>query len=120
MDLAAGLNRNFRTAIWTGDDMQVTLMRIPAGGEIGVEIHRRTDQLLYVVGGTCAVAMGPDRRSMNYVRRGECGWGILIPRRTWHNVMNTGDGPLILFSVYAPPAHPFGTVDATKPDDEGY
>ena len=119
MDLAAGLNRNFRTAIWTGDDMQVTLMRIPVCGETGVGIRRRTDQMLYVVGGACKVEMGPDRRAMNYVRRAECGYGILIPRRTWHNVKNEGDGPLLLFSVCAPPAHGFGTVDVTRPDGDG-
>ncbi len=119
MDLAAGLNRNYRTAIWTGDDMQVTLIRIPARGETGAEIHRRADRLLYVVGGACTVEMGADRRAMNYVRRAECGYGILVPGRTWHNVKNEGDGPLLLFAVSAPPAQGFGTVDVTRPDGDG-
>lgn len=119
MDLAAGLNRNFRTAIWTGDDVQVTLMRIPACGETGAGILRRVDQLLYVVGGTCAAEMGPDRRSMSYVKRAECGYGIFIPRRTWYNVRNTGDGPLLLFAVSAPPSCGFGRVDETRPDGDG-
>ena len=45
MDLAAGLNRNYRTAIWTGDDMQVTLIRIPARGETGAEIRAAVEGL---------------------------------------------------------------------------
>ena len=60
-------NQNFRKAIWTGDYLQVTVMSIPAGGEIGVEIHDDVDQLIRVEYGVCSVYMGKTKQDIKFV-----------------------------------------------------
>lgn len=114
MDHAAAANENYRTALWTGDFLQVTLMSLPAGGEIGLEIHPDTDQFLRVESGTGRVQMGDARDSLTDVRNVDAHTAIVIPAGTWHNLTNTGSGELKLYSIYAPPHHPHGTVQATK------
>jgi mannose-6-phosphate isomerase-like protein (cupin superfamily) len=111
---AAAQNPNFRTALWSGAHLQVTLMSIPAGGEIGLELHPEVDQLLCIASGTGLALMGREKTALklrNAVSEGDV---IIIPAKTWHNVVNTGSRPLKLFSVYAPPQHPHGTVHKTK------
>ena len=93
-------------------------MSIPRGGEIGVEMHGDTDQFLYAVSGRAIVYMG---KCKNRLQEKSCvgeGDAILIPAGTWHNIVNVGRYPLKLYSLYAPPAHPFGTVPRTKEDAE--
>ena len=107
-------NPNFRTAIWTGKELQLTVMSIPKGGEVGLEMHDDTDQFLYVVEGTGAVQMGAASDKLTYSQPVEKGSGIFVPVGTWHNITNSGDCDLKLFTVYAPPHHPHGTVQATK------
>ena len=107
-------NSNFRTALWTGEHLQVTLMCIPAGGEIGLEVHPHIDQFLRIEGGTALVQMGPSRDFLNYQCRASDGCAVLVPSGTWHNLTNIGAGPLKLYSIYAPPDHPHGTVERTK------
>ena len=110
------MNTNYRTALWTGEHLQVTLMSIPAGRDIGLEKHDELDQLIYVESGTALVKMGTSKDSLEYRRRAGSGYAAIVPAGTWHNVINTGSIPLKLFSVYAPPQHPFGTVHRTKED----
>ncbi len=113
---AARQNPNFRTAYWTGAYLQMTLMCIPVGGEIGRELHTDTDQFIRVEEGQGAVCMGTGEELMDY-RRCLCrGSGVFVPAGTWHNIVNTGHSPLKLSSIYAPPHHPHGTVHATKAD----
>lgn len=107
-------NTNFRTAIWTGSDLQMTLMHLPPCGEIGVEMHEDTDQLLRVEQGGGIVKMGACREQMDVQYRVCRGDAIFVPAGTWHNVINTGRIPLKLSSVYAPPNHRKGTVHRTK------
>ncbi|RDW16158.1 cupin domain-containing protein [Oceanobacillus chungangensis] len=109
-------NDTFRTALWTGHHLQVTLMSIPVGGDIGLEIHPGTDQFLRVEQGQGIVRMGKNKNNLNYVRNISDDFAIMVPAKTWHNVTNTGDIPLKLYSIYAPPHHPFGTVHRTKAD----
>lgn len=111
---AAERNGNYRKAIWTGDNLQVTLMSLNPCEDIGLEMHADTDQLLYVVSGEGTVQMG---RCQNQLCpcRASAGTGIFVPAGTWHNLTNTGTTPLKLFSVYAPPEHPRGIVEETKP-----
>lgn len=111
-------NNNFRSALWTGNNLQVTLMSIPAGCDIGAEIHQNLDQLLYIVSGCGLVMMGQNKASLNFREKISDSYAVIVPCGTWHNIVNTGNTPLKLFSVYAPPQHPFGTVHRTKEEAE--
>lgn len=111
-------NNYFRIALWTGAHMQLTLMSIKPGEDIGVEMHPNTDQFLRIEQGQGIVMMGNTKENMNFQRRVYDGFAILIPAGTWHNLVNTGRIPLKLYSIYAPPQHPFGTVHVTKQDAE--
>lgn len=116
MDCAAGMNSNFRTALWTGMNLQVTLMSIPVGGDIGVELHEDTDQFIRIEQGCGMVFFGETRNTVKEVRRVNCHFAVVVPAGTWHNIVNCGNVPLKLYSIYAPPHHPFGTVHKTKED----
>lgn len=118
LEQSARLNTNFRTVLWTGNHLQLTLMCIPFRGEIGLELHPDTDQLIRIEDGQASVRMGQNRDRMDLCRCLSSGDVILIPRNTWHNVINTGNRMLKLSSVYAPPQHPRGTVHHTKADAE--
>lgn len=112
-------NGNFRTALWTGKNLQVTLMCIPRGGEIGLENHPDTDQFLRIESGTGTVTMGCRRDASDFKKCISAGDAVFIPAGTWHNIVNSGSCPLKLYSVYAPPKHPRGTVQrlaATEPN----
>lgn len=111
-------NTNFRTAIWTGSHLQMTLMCIPAGGEIGWEIHSDTDQMLRVEQGSAVVKMGRCKNQTECQQNMCKSDVVFIPAGTWHNVINIGRTPLKLSSVYAPPHHPKGTIQPTKKDAE--
>lgn len=107
-------NNNYRTALWTGNHLQLTLMCIPPCGEIGLEVHPDTDQFLRLEQGQGVVMMGPCKDRLNFKRCVAADDAICVPAGTWHNVINTGRGPLKLYSIYAPPHHPRGTVQRTK------
>lgn len=111
---AAEANQNYRTALWTGDHLQVTLMSIPVGSDIGLEVHPDTDQFLRIEEGTGTVQMGNQSNNLTIQQRVEEDSAIMVPAGTWHNVTNTGNEPLKLYTIYAPPHHPFGTVERTK------
>ena len=115
---AATMNHNFRTTIWTGKHLQLTLMCIPIGGEIGVEMHAQVDQFIRVESGCAKVYTGKCRCDLCETARVNENDAILIPAGTWHNIINTGNRPLKLYSLYAPPQHPAGTVHRTKSDAE--
>jgi mannose-6-phosphate isomerase-like protein (cupin superfamily) len=115
---AAEQNRTFRTALWTGNHLQLTLMSINVGEDIGLEVHPNTDQFLRIEEGYGLVMMGDNRDNLYYQRR-VCGnYGIFVPAGTWHNLINIGSKPIKLYSIYAPPAHPHGTIHKTKEDEE--
>ncbi|MGP4068517.1 cupin domain-containing protein [Halobacillus sp. B29] len=107
-------NNTFRTALWTGDHLQLTLMSIKPGEDIGLERHPNLDQFLRVEQGQGFVQMGKQKNNLNFTRNVMDDSAIFIPAGTWHNLTNTGSTPLKLYSIYAPPNHPFGTVHATK------
>lgn len=118
LDRAVCSNQNFRTVLWTGEYLQVTLMCIPVGGDIGFEIHKDTDQLIRLEQGCAMVRFGEKEDSVSDVRRITCHDAVLIPAGTWHNIVNCGNVPLKLFSVYAPPHHPAGAVQRTQEKPE--
>ncbi|WP_461200798.1 cupin domain-containing protein [Anoxybacillus sp. TBDG-1] len=109
-------NNMFRTALWTGPHLQVTLMSLRVGEDIGLEIHRGVDQFLRIEQGEGIVRMGKKKNELTFERRVTDGSAIFVPAGTWHNVINTGNIPLKLYSIYAPPQHPAGTVHPTKAD----
>lgn len=106
-------NENFRTAAWTGSKMQMTLMAIQPGDDIGLEVHHDHDQFLRIEQGTARVEMGPSETDMKSWDA-EDDFVILVPAGVWHNVTNTGDTPLKLYSLYAPAEHAHGTIHETK------
>lgn len=111
-------NSYFRAALWTGNYLQLTLMSLNAGEDIGLEMHPDTDQFIHVVRGQGLVVMGDNRENLNFRQRVYDDYVIFIPAGKWHNLINTGRAPLKLYSIYAPPAHPWGTVHRTKKEAE--
>ena len=111
-------NSFFRRVLWTGNHLQLTVMCIPFRGEIGVELHPDTDQLIRIEDGQASVHMGQSKDQLTFRKCLRTGDVILVPRGTWHNVINTGNRMLKLSSLYAPPQHPKGTVHRTRADAE--
>ncbi len=111
-------NDTFRTALWTGEHLQITLMSLNVGEEIGIEIHPDHDQFLRIEMGDALVKMGDRQDRLDFQENATDDYAIVIPAGKWHNIINTGDIPLKLYSIYAPPKHPFGTVHKTKADAE--
>jgi mannose-6-phosphate isomerase-like protein (cupin superfamily) len=107
-------NDTFRTVLFTGKHLQMTVMCLQPGEEIGVEKHDDLDQFIRIEEGTGQVQMGSSKDDLSEVRDVEDDWAAIIPGGTWHNVVNTGDGQLRLYSIYTPPEHPEGTVHQTK------
>ena len=118
IDHATNMNQNFRTTLWTGRDMQLTLMSIPVYESIGVEMHDDVDQFIRIESGKARVYFGSSPSCLCDIGCVNESYAILIPAGTWHNVVNVGNHPLKLYSLYAPPQHPFGTVHKTKADAE--
>lgn len=114
IDYFAKQNPYFRTALWTGNHLQLTLMSIPVHGDIGLEIHSDVDQFISIEDGCALVMMGKSKTLLNYQQRVNSNCAVIIPAGTWHNIINIGKTPLKLYSIYAPPQHPFGTVHKTK------
>lgn len=107
-------NTNYRTALWTGELLQVTLMCIPVGGDIGAEVHDENDQFLRVEQGKGRVIMGTSEDNITLDREVGADDAILIPKGTYHNVVNIGDVDLKLYSLYGPAHHAHGTVHETQ------
>ena len=108
-------NDTFRTAAWTGSNLQMTLMSIQPGDDIGLEVHEDHDQFLRIEQGTAQVVMGPNQQELKSWNA-EDDFAIFVPAGSWHNVTNTGDIDLKLYSIYAPAEHAHGTVHPTKAD----
>ncbi|GAE35979.1 cupin domain-containing protein [Halalkalibacter akibai] len=107
-------NDSFRRALWTGNHLQVTLMSIDVGEDIGLEVHPTLDQFLRIEEGQGIVQMGDSRDHLYFQAQVFDDYAIVVPAGKWHNLTNTGNKPLKLYSIYAPPQHPFGTVHETK------
>ncbi|MDD6733114.1 MAG: cupin domain-containing protein [Lachnospiraceae bacterium] len=113
-------NRNYRKEFWTGCYLQMTLMSIPVCSDVGVEIHKDMDQMIRIEQGKALVKSGKTKQCLDYTKCAGKNDVIFVPAGTWHNIINTGNVALKLSSVYAPPHHPVGTVQASKEDSEGY
>lgn len=113
-------NNTFRTALWTGEYLQLTLMSIDVNDDVGLEVHDNLDQFIRVEKGIGFVMMGDSKDKLDFKRRVPEDNVILIPAGKWHNLINIGCEPLKLYSIYAPPEHPHGTIHRTKEDDPEY
>ncbi len=107
-------NENFRATLWTGKFLQMTVMTIPPGGEVGLEKHDDHDQFIRVEQGKARAQMGDTKNDLSYDKTVSDDWVVMVPAGKWHNFTNTGDEPLKLYSLYGPPDHMKGTVHATK------
>lgn len=111
-------NDTFRTTMWTGEHLQMTVMSIPVGGDIGLEVHHGIDQFLRIEQGKGKCQMGPAEDKLDFERIVEDDDAIFVPDGVWHNVTNIGDEPLKLYTIYAVPDHLPGTVHQTQEDAE--
>lgn len=118
IDEATEKNNAFRSSLWTGGHLQVTLMSIKPSEDIGLELHRDTDQFIRIEEGRGIVKMGKTKDKLDFQANVKEDMAIMIPAGTWHNVINTGNKPLKVYSIYAPPHHPKNTVHMTKADAE--
>lgn len=111
-------NDNFRTALWTGNHMQLTLMSLNPGEDIGTEMHPNVDQFIRIEDGEGLVRMGDNENLSDFEAEVYDDFIFIIPAGKYHNLYNTGSTPLKLYSIYAPPNHPRGTVHVSKEDEE--
>lgn len=118
IEQATTLNQNFLTVLWTGKNMQLTLMSIPINGDIGAEIHADVDQFIRIESGCAKVYMGNSKCDLCEKATIDSSYAVIIPAGTWHNIVNAGNRPLTLYSIYAPPQHPLATVHKAKADAE--
>ena len=101
-------NTDFRRVLYTGHNLQLVLMSIAPGDEIGSEVHEDRDQFFRIeagegeiwIDGVCSKVKADD--------------GVIVPQGARHNVVNTGTSPLQLYTIYGPPEHIDGTVHKTS------
>ena len=93
LERATRENESYRTVAWSGRYLQVTLMSIPVGSDIGLEMHPDTDQFLRLDAGRGRAQIGPSKDQLTFDRKVSDGWCVLIPAGTWHTVTNIGDDP---------------------------
>lgn len=105
-------NRDFRRVLYTGPHMQLVLMSLRPGEELGEEIHENTDQFFRIEEGKGEVSIEGRETAI------ESDVAVVIPAGLRHNIRNTGDEDLKFYTLYAPPEHPEGTVHRTKADAE--
>ena len=105
---AARDNADFRRVLSTGPNAQLVVMSLPAGEEIGEEVHDDGDQMLTFVSGRGAAILDGETKPVGPEDL------VFVPAGTRHNFRNDGNEDLKLYTVYAPPEHPDGTVHRTK------
>lgn len=110
-------NQNYRTTLWTGNHLQITLMSIEPGKDIGLEVHPNVDQFLRIEEGEATVYFGTDQNNLNS-QIAEKDFAIVVPAGYWHNIVNTGEETLKIYSIYSPVQHPHGTIHKTKEESE--
>lgn len=106
-------NDLFRRVLYTGRHLQLVMMTLPPGGEIGAETHTDRDQFFRIEAGKAAI----DIDGVTHRLGGE---GVaVVPAGARHNVRNVGTGPLRLYTLYGPPEHVDGAIHATREEAEG-
>lgn len=113
IDWEAEQNNNYRSALWTGENMQVMLMCMEVGHKCDLEIHH-TDHFVRIEEGQGVVETGTDRNNLSSRIRVSAGYAIMIPAGIWHTFSNIGDTKLRLYIIYGPPQFPHGTIMETS------
>lgn len=103
-------NNDFRRVLYTGHNLQLVLMAIQPGDEIGEEIHEDRDQFFRIEGGEGEIWID------GVCHRVKADDGIIVPQGARHNVISRGTEPLRLYTIYGPPEHVDGTIHATCAD----
>lgn len=101
-------NKDFRRIIYTGLELQITLMNIPFGEDVGMEKHKKVEQILFFVEGTGEASLNGKKSKI------KAGDVAVVSPGTQHNFTNTGKNPLKLFSIYSPPNHLPNRIQSTK------
>lgn len=114
LNKAAQQNRNYRSTLWTGSQLQAVLMDIPVHELIGMEVHPDNDQMIRIEDGVGLIQFGADKFSFYDQYLAFPNYVIFVPAGTWHNIINIGDKPLKISSIYTPPNYPWNTVQETK------
>lgn len=117
LEETTNINNNYRTTLWTGNKLQLTVMSIPINSDIGLENHPNVEQFIRIESGNGLVQMGIDKNNLIYQVPVSSGYAVIIPSGIWHNIINIGNTPLKLYSIYAPPNHLKGTINITKEND---
>ncbi len=105
-------NAYFRQVLQTGKNTQVVIMSIPAGEDIGMEVHPDNDQVLYLLSGQGKVVINGEEADF---AEGDL---ALVNAGNMHDFINTGDQPMKIITTYSPPHHPVGTIHKTKEEAE--
>ena len=109
-------NDNFRATLWTGKNLQLTVMTIQPGDDIGLEVHDDHDQFLRLEDGELRAKIGPSEDELDVDEVITADWAAFVPAGKWHNFVNEGDVTAKVYSIYAAPEHKHGTFHATKAD----
>jgi len=105
-------NGDFRRVLYTGKHLQLVLMALQPGEEIGSEVHDGIDQFFRVEAGEGEIVIDGKASPVS------ADMAMIVPAGARHNVRNTGSEPLKLYTLYGPPEHREGAVHATKADSE--
>ena len=105
-------NEDFRRVLYTGRNLQLVLMTLPPGCDIGEEVHDDRDQFFRIEQGEGEI------RIDGVANRVEDDFAVIVPAGARHNVINTGDAPLRLYTLYGPPEHRDGVVHRDKDQAE--
>lgn len=111
IEATAVANTAFRQVLYTAKHCQLVVMSLKPGEDIGLEVHQ-LDQFFRVEEGTGEAVLDGARTAI------QAGYGVIVPAGTHHNIINTGDIPLKLYTLYAPPNHRDGVVHQTRADAE--
>lgn len=106
-------NNFFRQVLFTGKHAQLVVMCLQVGEEIGNEVHPNVDQFFRIEEGEATFVF--NNKEKHVVKDGDA---VIVPAGTWHNVINTSNGHLKLYTIYSPPNHPDGTIHKTKAEAE--
>jgi len=105
-------NTDFRRVLYTAKHCQLVVMALPPGGEIGMEVHDHLDQFFRVEQGEGEAIL---EGVTSAIREG---FAVIVPAGTNHNIVNTGSGPLKVYTIYSPPNHRDGVVHHTREEAE--
>lgn len=105
-------NENFRKVLFTAPNSQLVVMALQPGEDIGAEVHQEHDQFIRLETGSGKAILGGEETEISD------DWAIVIPAGTEHNVINTGNEVMKLYTIYSPPEHADGTIHQTKAEAE--